>query len=286
MGELRDKMIGDLQLRGYSERTCYEYPRCVKAFAKHFGRSPAEMGEKEIRAFLLHIVRARRVGPATLKAYLAGLCFFYRFTLGRPEEVARIPWPKVPRPLPDILSGSEVVRLLEAVEDLKCRAVLMTAYGAGMRIKEACSLRTSDIDSKRGLIHIHAGKGGRDRYVMLSERLLFCLREYWKVCRPPLPWLFRGQKPGSHVGYKTVADALREAVKKVGLRKRVTTHVLRHSFATHLLETGTDIRTIQVLLGHASIRTTVGYTHVSAAHVGKVQSPLDIIGTEPGEVLG
>jgi site-specific recombinase XerD len=186
------------------------------------------------------------------------------------------------------LSGTEVDSTLSAVESIKHRAVAMCAYGAGLRISEACTLKTSDIDRKRGLIRLQSGKGQRDRYVPLSKRLLATLEAYWRAERPPQPhlYLFPGSTPGSLVRAETVRAALKAAAKKAGVAKRARPHVLRHSFATHLLETGTDVRTIQVLLGHSSIRTTERYLHVSKQHVGRVKSPLDVIGTKEGEVLG
>ena len=163
--------------------------------------------------------------------------------------------------------------------------VLMTAYGTGLRISEACSLRVDDIDGKRGLIHVRLGKGRKDRYVMLPERLYRVLRGYWARVRPTDGWLFPGRKPGTHLHQEAARLALKVAVQRAKLKKRVTPHTLRHSFATHLLELGTDIRIIQALLGHESIRTTMGYTHVGAGLVGRVTSPLDVIGTKQGAVL-
>jgi site-specific recombinase XerD len=247
--------------------------------------SPDHLGEKEIRDFLLDLLERRKAAPTALKMHVAGIKFLYTHTLKRPEEVARIPWPKVPKPLPDILSGSEIEQLLSHVTSLKHRAVLMTAYGAGMHISEACSLHISDIDSKRDLIHIRDGKRGRDRYVMLSQRLLLFLRGYYKLTRPRGPYLFPGNNPDHPISDTSVRSALGQAAKTMGIQKRVTPHVLRHSFATHLLETGTDIRTIQVLLGHGSIRTTTRYAQVSTSHIGRTKSPLDLIGTPEGAVL-
>lgn len=286
MGEIQDRMIADMELRGYKKPTKREYLRCATNFAAHYMTPPSELGEEQIRRFLLHLLKVRRAGPATLKMYVAAIKFLYTVTLNRPDEVVLIPYPKVGRPLPDILTGTEMIGLLEAVESLKHRATIMTAYGAGMRISEACSLNTTDIDSKRMVIHIHEGKGDKDRYVMLSQRLLVCLRQYYKAERPRGKYLFPGQRPDSHITNKAVRDGLRKAVEAVGLKKRVTAHALRHAFATHLLEMGTDIRVIQRLLGHGSIRTTERYTHVSTAHVARTKSPLDIAGTDKGRALG
>jgi site-specific recombinase XerD len=286
MGELKQRMQDDLELRCYSKSTQDEYLRYATRFAGHFMISPAEMGEAEVREYLLHVKRDEKVGPATLKGNVAALKFLYTHTLKRPEEVASIPWPKVPRPLPDILSGSEVGCLLTTIRTFHHRVITMTAYGSGLRIGETCSLQPGDIDSKRMLIHIREGKRGRDRFVMLPQRVLKWLREYWQMARPRSSWLFPGQDPEHHISKSAVEDAVRKAARDAGITKRVTPHILRHSFATHLLETGTDIRTIQVLLGHNSIRTTERYTHVSRAHVGRVKSPLDLLGTKDGEPLG
>ena len=285
MGELYNRMQGDLKLKNYAPGTQQAYLQCATRYAQFYvGRSPSVMGEREVRDFLLDLA-LKQATPAVMKMHLASLRFLYGTTLRRPEVVVGIPWPKVPRTLPDILSGTEVERLLAAMEPLKHRAVVMTAYGAGLRISEACSLRALDIDSKRMLIHVRDGKRGRDRYSMLPVRLLAVLREYFRQTRPAGPYLFPGQAPQRPIRPGSVRDALEKAINKVGLRKRVTPHTLRHSFATHLLETGTDIRVIQALLGHASIQSTTRYTQVSTTHVSRVTSPLDLLGTPKGKLL-
>ena len=284
---IRDRMVADLELAGYSPSTMQAYLRCSDRFAEHYMRSPGELGETEVRCFLLHQLKVRGVKPASLKMYVGALRFLYSRTLGRPEVVESVPWPKVPKSLPVVLSGSEVEQVLQAITSLIHRTILTAAYGAGLRISEACRLASSDIDSKRMVIHVREGKRKKDRYVMLSERLLLLLREYWKAARPPGDSLFPGSGgEGTFVSPDTIRGALRRAVKACGLSKRVTPHTLRHSFATHLLESGADLRTIQVVLGHASIRTTTRYTHVSKQHVARTKSPLDLIGTEEGEALG
>lgn len=299
MGQLRDRMYQDLKLRGYKQKTIAEYLRWGRLYAGHFRRSPEEMGESEVRTFLMHQLEVKKAKPASHKMAVAGLRFLYGVTLLRPEVAVRIPWPKVPHTLPDILDGTEVLALLEALPSMKHRAVVMTTYAAGLRIGESCSLRTTDLDSKRGLIHIRGGKGGRDRYVMLSPQLLLFLRQYWKLERAPQEssgekknepkdatvgaLLFPGDTWTGFVSDDAVRKALHEAAERLGLKKRVTPHILRHSFATHLLEAGEDIRTIQVLLGHRSIRTTARYAQVSTRHIGRTQSPLDRITKEsPG----
>jgi site-specific recombinase XerD len=285
MGALCDKMTADLKLKGYAESTCDEYLRCARRFVAFHMRPPKEMGEREIRDFLLGLALGG-AGPETLKMHLAAIKFLYGTTLRRPEEVVALPWPKVPRRLPDILSGTEVEALLDAVEPPGCRAVVMTTYGAGLRIGEACSLRPGDIDSKRMLIHVREGKRGRDRYVMLADRLLDALRDYWRRAHPEGEYLFPGARRSRPISPGPVRTALKKAVRKARIKKRVTAHVLRHSFATHLLEAGTDTRVIQALLGHASIRSTQRYTQVSKAHVGRVRSPLDLLGKDKGRLLG
>ena len=284
MGKLRDKMTRDLELRNYSHSTTRNYLACARNFAGHYMQSPENMGHKEVCSFLLHLKQSS--GDASHKLHLAALKFLYRHTLGRPEEVENIPWPKVKRPLPDILSGSEVDALLKAVRSIKHRAIFMCAYGAGMRIGEACSLKTADIDAKRKLIHIRDAKGGQDRYVMTSERLLSCLREYYKQVRPQGVYLFPGRNPGAFICADPVRRVLKKAAVEAGIARRVHPHMLRHAFATHLLETGTDIRIIQVLLGHNSIRTTTRYAKVSRRHIGQVKSPLDLLGTDKAKPLG
>jgi integrase/recombinase XerD len=286
MGQLRDKMIEDLKLKGFSPETKRAYLGCARDFAAHFHRQPEKMGEAEIRQFLLFLVDEKKVKPATHRMHVASLKFLYTTTLGRPDAVANIPWPKVPKPFPDILSGTEMQGLLEAIRSPKHRAILIVAYGAGLRISEACSLRINDIDSKRKLIHVHAGKGAKDRFVMLGERVLTELRDYFAHARPKGPYLFPGGKGSPSISPRMVRRALSRASKKIDLKKRVTPHSLRHAFATHLLETGADIRTLQFLLGHASMRSTLRYTHLSKSYVGQLKSPLDLLGTEAGQTLG
>jgi site-specific recombinase XerD len=286
MGELCNKMTEDLQLREYSPKTSKEYVRCARGFVAYHRRPPTEMGEREIREFLLYLALERKIGAASRKMYVAGIKFLYDVTLGRPEVIARIPWPKVEQTLPDILSGTEVEGLFEAVESTKYRAMLMTTYGTGLRLSEVCKLDVGDIDSHRMLIHVRQGKGRRDRYVMLPERILLVLRRYWAAERPAKPFLFPGREPTTCVSTSAVQDAVRAAAKKAGISKRVTPHVLRHSFATHLLELGTDIRVIQMLLGHRSVQTTMRYTRVTGQHIARVQSPIDVLGTPKQRKIG
>jgi site-specific recombinase XerD len=286
MGKLRDKMIEDLQLQRYAPSTCERYVDCAQAFVAYHMRPPTEMGEAEVRQYLLHLVLEKKVGAPTQKMHVAGIKFLYTETLGRPEVVANIPWPKVRQKLPDILSGTEVDRLLGSLDSIKYRAIVMTTYGTGLRISEVCTLHVKDIDNRRMLLHVRNGKGGRDRYVTLPNQVLFTLRHYWAAERPKGPALFPGQQPDSCISASAVRSNLHEAARKAGLTKRVTPHVLRHTFATHLLELGTDLRVIQMLLGHASIRTTVRYTRVTDKHVARTASPIDVLGTPKAKAMG
>lgn len=285
MGELYNKMARDLALRNLAATTQKEYLRCCTHFVGYHMTSPREMGETAIKQYLEHL-QIKGAGPETLKMNVAALKFLYGVTLDRPKVAERLPWPKVPHKKPDILSGTETEKLLAAVKSLVPAMALTTAYGAGLRNSEVCRLRVEDIDSKRGLIHVRLGKGRKDRYVMLSERLLVMLREYWKRARPTGGWLFPGRGKGTHLHPTAVNWALKQAVKTVKLKKRVTAHSLRHAFATHLHEMGNDVRFIQVVLGHASIRTTARYTQVSNKHIAQVKSPLDVLGTKKAAALG
>jgi site-specific recombinase XerD len=277
MGKLHDQMKEDLLLKAYSPHTMRNYLRCARHFAKHYMRSPEVMGEQEIRGFLLHLVRDRKVSPATLDMYVNALKFLYNVTLKRPEAVQGLAHPKRPKTLPVILSPEEVLRIFGAIRSVKHKAIMATAYAAGLRISEVCGLRLADIDSQRRRIHVRAGKGKKDRYVMLGESLLDLLRQYYRKARPQGEYLFPGYKPHRPICTTAVRQVLRKVIQETGLAKKVTMHTLRHCFATHLLERGTDIRILQVLLGHSSIRTTLRYTHITDPLVQKLVSPLDLI---------
>lgn len=282
MGVLREQMATELRLRGMSPITQRMYLGCVARFAAYHHRSPAQLSETEVRAFLDHLLRDRGMRPATLRVYGAALRFLYDTTLRRPAVMRRIPYPRGgPERLPEVLSPAEVAQLLRAVPSLKHRAMVMAAYGAGLRVSELCALTVADIDSARMLVRVRDGKGAKDRYVMLSPRLLAILRAYWRHRPPRGPYLFPSPRPGQPLSRKAVWHMLRRAARRARLRKRVTPHTLRHCFATHLLEAGTDIRVIQVLLGHRSIRTTARYVMVSREHVGSVTSPLDALSLAP-----
>lgn len=284
MGKLREQMEQELRIRRYSKKTQSEYVRCVANFVRFFNTSPDQMGEDQIRSFLTHLVEERKVSPSVQKMHIAALKFFYSNTIRRPREVEHIHYPRTPKPLPDVLSLEEVTDLLDNVASIKYRAIISTAYAAGLRISEVCGLhRKGDIDSSRMVIHIRAGKGGKDRYVMLSERLLTLLREYYKIVRPSGNFLFPGRNPDHPINPSAVRCVFNQAVKKAGIQKRITFHCLRHSFATHLHEAGADIRLIQSLLGHSSIRTTARYTRIGMDRTASVTSPLDLM--RPSEPL-
>lgn len=276
MGATYQKMERDLALKNLAAGTREQYLRCCTEYVRYHMRPAEEMGLGEIKDYLGHLL-LRGAGPETLKMHVAGLKFLYGVTLDREEVAKKLPWPKVAHKKPDILALSEVERLLGAAEEasLAPAVVAMVAYGAGLRISEACRLRPEDIDSARMLIHVRLGKGNKDRFVMLGERLLQILRGYWVKARPEGGFLFPGRKESAPISPSAINNALKAAARKIGLKKPVTAHLLRHSFATHLHEAGTDIRTIQMLLGHASIRSTVRYTHVSRKQIAGVRSPLD-----------
>lgn len=281
----RDRMKQDLDHRGYAKGTKWHYLSAVTHFAEHFGQPPERMGQEQVRAYVEHLRKNRKCGASMLKVQMAGIRFFYAVTLGKPEVVAWMSWPKQPVRLAVVLSGSEIENLLAAMSNPMFRAVAMVMYGAGLRISEACALCVTDIDAGRGLIHVRKSKNKRERYAVLPPRLLLALRSYWAGARPPLPFLFPSENATKPIAAKRVRNAIGMAVKASGLSKRATPHTLRHSFATHLMETGTDIRVIQVLLGHASIRSTMRYTQVSRAKLAKTTSPLELLGTPEGKKL-
>lgn len=280
MSRIHQRMSDDLALKNYAAGTVAQYLSCARTYLDQLAVPPTKVTQDSIRRYVLSL--AARRSASTVKMHVAAIRYLYETTLRRPKLVASLHFPKVPQRLPDILDAEEVTRLLNAVEHPMHRVVLLAAYGAGMRISEACSLLTTDIDSTRGVIHIRQGKRAKDRYVMLSPTLLSALREYWRMFRPEKPVLFPGAKPGTFVSHQTIRGALQRAKKKSGIEKRVTPHSLRHAFATHLLEDGADIRTIQALLGHGSIRSTARYTHVSARHIRTVPSPLDRVPKQGG----
>lgn len=274
MGIFRDQFERDLQIRGYAPNTVNSYVYCVRSLIKHFMRPPDELTVDDINDFQLHLTKERKVAWSTFNIYVFAIRLFFLVTLKKDWEVTAIPYQKTGRKLPVVLNGAELTALFKSVSNIKHRAILMTAYSAGLRVSEVIHLRVSDIDSERMVIRVDQGKGNKDRYVPLSERLLPVLRQYWRAVRPP-EWLFPGQNPNKSLGRSSVDRFLRETKKRAGITKNVSLHSLRHSFATHLLERGTDIRTIQRLLGHRSLSSTMIYTHVAKNYVNQAGSPLD-----------
>lgn len=274
MTPLRERFVHDLTIRNYSPKTITLYTQALIGLARYFGRSPDQISLEEIRRYQIHLVNERRVSPSTLNGFVAAVRLFQRVTLGREQLAERIAYAKRPKALPVVLSREETVRFFDALPNPRERLVLMTAYSAGLRISEVVRLRVEDIDSQRMLIRIRQGKGRKDRYVPLSDVLLDWLRSWWRVTRAD-GWLFTAQDHQRPMCTRTLQRACRRAARRAGLKKKVTPHTLRHSCATHLLEGGADLRTIQMLLGHASLKTTVIYTHVSAAQLRAAGSPLD-----------
>jgi site-specific recombinase XerD len=271
-------MLEELQRRNYSESTIRGYLRAVQQFAKHFGKSPDQLGPDELRTYQAYLLKERKLAVGTVVARVAALRFFLVRTLKRHEFREDLPYPKDHRRLPTVLSLEEVSRLINAAGNLMQRAILMVLYGTGMRRTEVSLLKVSDIDSQRMMIRVERGKGGAGRDLPLSPALLETLREYWRW-KKPRTYLFpsgdrkRGQnKP---ISDKTVWYACREAARHAGITKHVTPHTLRHSWATHLLEAGTDLRTIQILLGHGDLETTAKYLHLSQKHLHALVNPLE-----------
>jgi site-specific recombinase XerD len=279
MGIIGDQMRQDLALAGYARSTQQMYWADARALVVRFRKPPTEIGRVELRQYVDELMTSG-VGPSRIKIHFAALKFLYEKTLGRPEVVTFLSWPKQPKTLPRVLSPEEVASLFEALRAPKYRAAAMVMYGAGLRIAEACALEVTDIDAARRVIHVRHGKGNKPRDVVLSPRLLIALRMYWKLERPPLPYLFVARRTDQPISPQSLRDAIKRARAEAGLRGVVTAHALRHSFATHLLEAGTDIRVIQQLLGHRNLGTTAGYTQVAHALVAKTESPLDSLPLE------
>jgi integrase/recombinase XerD len=273
MTPLRRRYIDDLRLRNKSPRTIETYVLRVVLFARHFGRSPEHLGPKELRAYQQHLL-TRQVSWSTFNQSVCALRFLYNVTLGRPHTIVHLPFAKRPRLLPSVLSPEEVQRLLEAALPGRDRTLLEVAYACGLRLKELLGLGVADIDSARMVLHIRHGKGQKDRLVPLSPRLLEVLRGYWRECRPAT-WLFPGLKPALPLTGGTVQRLCHRTAKRAGLAKRVHPHTLRHSFATHLLEAGVDLLSVQALLGHSHFNTTAKYLHISMRRLQQLPGLLE-----------
>jgi site-specific recombinase XerD len=281
VSHLRQRFIEDMTVRGFSEKTRHDYIRVVAGFAAFLGRSPDAATAEDLRRFQVHQSELGMHAPA-MNSTVAALRFFFSQTLDRPDLSRKLIRLRYPRKLPAVLSAEEVARLLVATKCLKHRAALAVAYGAGLRVAEVASLKVGDIDSARMLIRVERGKGGRYRHAMLSPDLLTLLRAWWQDGRRqgvmlPGGWLFPGQNPVKPITTRQLARVVEEAAQAASIAKHVSPHTLRHSFATHLLEDGTDIRVIQVLLGHAKLDNTALYTRVATRTVRTVTSPLDKI---------
>ena len=273
MGKLRDQMLADLQLRGATTRTQETYLREVSNLAKYYNRSPEELGEEELKEYMLYMMKERHLSDGTYRFYVAGLKFLYRTTLKREWMVEKIKCPKRRRKLPIVLDLSEVESLFSVTKNLKHKAMLMITYSSGLRVSETARLKMTDIDSKRMTVRIRQGKGG-DRYSILSQTALEQLRQYWKKYRPA-EWLFDGQKKDDHITTNSIQQLFYKAKKLARITKPASVHTLRHSFATHLIEAGTSLHHVQLLLGHRSPTTTTVYLHVSRLNLSQVISPLD-----------
>ena len=274
MTPLRQRMLQDMGIRNLAENTQLSYVQQVSSFANHFHRSPEALGPEQVREYQVHLVEDRKLAPSSICIAVSALRFLYKVTLKQPWAPDDIPMPKKPFKLPVVLSPEEVLRFLSSVDSLKHRTILTTTYAAGLRISEATHLRVTDIDSQRMVLRVDQGKGRKDRYVMLSPRLLADLRSYWTVARPGT-WLFPGDIPDRPITCDAVGQACQKARRACGTTKPITPHSLRHAFATHLLESGTDVRRIQLLLGHRSLATTSRYLKIATSTVCATVSPLD-----------
>ena len=278
MTALRQRMLEDLRIRNYAPTTVACYIRSVAEFAQHFNKPPDQLGPEEIRAWQLFLLKEKGVKLSTYIQAVCALRFFYQNTLHRRIEIDRIPLPRYEKKLPVILSKTEVKALLEAPKNLKHRAMLATMYAAGLRVSEVASLKMSDLDRERRVIWVRGGKGHKDRQVMLAEPLRDLLAAYWRWKRPTR-WLFPGRNPDCPIATNSVFRACQKAARKAGIRKPIHPHSLRHAFATHLLDEGVNLLVIQTLLGHAHLKTTARYLHLSDSAICSARSPLETLGS-------
>jgi len=269
-------MVREMQLRRFAAGTQEAYVHAVEGLALHYGRSPDRVSSEEVKDYVHYLLDERGLKWSTVNVVVSGIRFFYSKTLGRDDVGLSIPPRRTPKRLPEILSGEEIKRLFAATDNPKHKAMLMTAYAAGLRVSELIGLRVADIDSSRMMIRVRSGKREKDRYTILSQRLLEELRAYWRISRPA-GWLFPGARPDRPISRITAGKIYRQARDKAGITKRGGIHTLRHCFATHLLEAGVDIRTIQALMGHGSIRTTIGYFQVTQKKLDATPSLLDLL---------
>ena len=277
MGDLRARMDQDMIVRGMAKKTRELYLMQVASLAKFYRRSPAEISDAEIQGYLLHLIQERKFAYSTCNQAMHAIRFFHRVTLGRDRSDFCIPAPKMPQKLPEILSREEIQRLFECADQPKHRALLMTTYGGGLRVSEVVRLKVGDIDSERMMIRVEQGKGMKDRYTLLPKRLIAELRDYWRIARPA-EWLFPQKRDPKRPMDKAVAQKVYyRAKRRASITKRCGIHGLRHAFATHLLEAGTDLHTIQLLLGHGHISTTMRYFHLARRTLASNVAPLDLL---------
>ena len=277
MTPLRQRMIEDMQVRNLSINTQKSYILQVALFARHFDRSPEGLNPEDIRTYQVYLTNEKKLAPGSIMIATAALRFLYTVTLHKDWRVAdALPIPKKPQTLPIVLSPEEVLHFLSCIANLKHKTILTTCYAAGLRISEAVSLKPTHIDSQRMVIRVEHGKGAKDRYVMLSAQLLEILRRWWRVAKPK-DWLFPGVSPRQHITRSAIALMCRQVQARSGLSKPVTPHSLRHAFACHLLEAGTDLRTIQLLMGHRSLSTTARYLRIATSQVCATKSPFDLL---------
>ena len=277
MSPLRQRMIDDMTIRGMAEKTKQAYVHAVAELAGYYRRSPERIGEREVQQYLLHLLQERGLSWSTCNVATNGLGFLYRVTLDRPDTEFCIPRAKQPQRLPEILSREEIERLFQAALNPKHRTALMLTYSAGLRVSEVARLKVGDIDSARMSIRVEQGKGKKDRYTVLSQRMLRELRGYWQVYRPR-EWLFAAARtPDRPIHTHTLQKIFYAVKRRARIAKRCGIHALRHAFATHMLEAGTDIHTIQQLMGHGHVTTTMRYFHLTQKHLMDAGSPLDLL---------
>jgi site-specific recombinase XerD len=279
MTALRKRMLEELQRRNYSKETIRLYLFAVKDFARHFKKRPDQLTQEHMREFQLYLLNERKLRVETVAGRITALRFFFTKVLRRPFQELDLVYPKLPVRLPTVLSEDEVAKLIKSATSAYHRGIITTLYATGMRRSELARLKVEDIDSERMVIHVRQGKGGKDRDVTLSPRLLEVLRDYWKWRKPQVylfPSLLR-PRPDKPITSKTIWYAVREAARRAGIKKKITPHTLRHSWATHLLERGTDLKTIQVLLGHVDLEATTIYLHLSQRYMQSMTNPVDAL---------
>ena len=277
MGQLKEKMRQEMLIRGLSKRTQESYLECTERFIKYFMKSPDQLTEKDINDFQYYLASEKQLSSKSINVYVSAIKFFYRFTLKTKINIDLIPMCRDTRQLPVVLSKEEVIQLYHAIDNIKHKAIFLTLYSTGLRASELSHLEVADIDSKRMVIRIRKGKNNKDRYVLLSERLLKELRIYYKCYHHRIKNLLFPGRHGNPLGRGSILQIIKKAQKKTSIKKNINAHALRHSFATHLLENNVDIRRIQLLLGHRSLRTTAKYTHVAGNFLSKTKSPLDFL---------